>query len=954
MTSSSTAQHDSRPDNPSDGGGVWSRPTDEVLRELDTSEEGLSSDAAAARAQEAGPNELPTPPAPNPVMRFLSHFDDILIYILLTAAVLKAIMGEWVDAGVVFAVALVNAVIGFVQEGQALDSLDAIRSMMTARARVRRDGEWSDVDAVELVPGDVVALGPGDRVPADLRLLTSSQLRIEESALTGESVPSSKGAAPAEPDAGVGDRTSMAFSGTIVSGGQATGVVTGTGAHTEIGRIRGMVSEAGDDALDTPLTRQLARFGRILSLAILGMAGFMLVIGRLVHEFPPAELISAAIGFAVAAVPEGLPAIITISLALGVQQLARRRAITRRLPSVETLGAVSTICSDKTGTLTLNEMSVREVVTAGSSYEVTGMGYTPEGAVLAGGEPADLDSHPDLFALVETMAVCNDATLSRNGNGNGHDDRSAPQADGTGASPDEGDPTDAGGSPDGERTWQLVGEPTEGALTVLGMKADFDTAGYERLAVVPFDSEHKFMAVLVRTPTDRADAHEGGTEVLLKGAPDRVLERCSHQMGADGRPEPLDRAHWEAAIDDLGAQGLRVLAAAHLSRPAGGSEDLDQDSVADGMVLLGLAGIVDPPRPEAIEAIATCHRAGIAVSMITGDHAGTARAIAREMGIIDSDDALVLTGAEIESMPQSRLEKEAPDVHVYARTSPEHKIRIVRALQARGQVVAMTGDGVNDAPALTRADVGVAMGIKGTEATKDAADIVLADDNFSTIELAVEEGRRIYDNIVKAVVFLLPSNGAQALVLLVAVLAGWALPLDPVQVLWINMVTAITLSVTLAYEGPEPGLMDRPPRPGRAPLLGARSLRQIAFVSVLIGAATLATFLVTRAETGDIRASQTVAVNTLAFAQLAYLFNCRFLHTTSLRREVVGTNRVVWISAASLLALQALFVLAPFMHTLFHSAPVNWLGWALPAAVAVAVFVLVELWKWAGRVWARR
>lgn len=938
MTSSSTAQHDSRPDNPSDGGGVWSRPTDEVLRELDTSEEGLSSDAAAARAQEAGPNELPTPPAPNPVMRFLSHFDDILIYILLTAAVLKAIMGEWVDAGVVFAVALVNAVIGFVQEGQALDSLDAIRSMMTARARVRRDGEWSDVDAVELVPGDVVALGPGDRVPADLRLLTSSQLRIEESALTGESVPSSKGAAPAEPDAGVGDRTSMAFSGTIVSGGQATGVVTGTGAHTEIGRIRGMVSEAGDDALDTPLTRQLARFGRILSLAILALAGFMLVIGRLVHDFPPAELISAAIGFAVAAVPEGLPAIITISLALGVQQLARRRAITRRLPSVETLGAVSTICSDKTGTLTLNEMSVREVVTAGATYEVTGMGYTPEGAVLAEGEPADLDAHPDLFALVETMAVCNDATLTRNGNGDNEGDE---DSDGDGAP-----------GPDGE--WQLVGEPTEGALTVLGLKAGIDTEGYERLDVLPFDSEHKYMAVLVRTPTGSGGAHEGGTEVLVKGAPDRVLERCSQQLGADGQPEPLDRAHWEEAIDDLGAQGLRVLAAARLSRAPGGSEDLDQDSVAEGMVLLGLAGIVDPPRPEAIEAIATCHRAGIAVSMITGDHAGTARAIAREMGIIDSPDAPVLTGTEIEAMPQSRLEKKAPGVHVYARTSPEHKIRIVRALQARGQVVAMTGDGVNDAPALTRADVGVAMGIKGTEATKDAADIVLADDNFSTIELAVEEGRRIYDNIVKAVVFLLPSNGAQALVLLVAVLAGWALPLDPVQVLWINMVTAITLSVTLAYEGPEPGLMDRPPRPGRAPLLGARSLRQIAFVSVLIGAATLATFLVTRDGTGDIRVSQTVAVNTLAFAQLAYLFNCRFLHTTSLRREVVGTNRVVWISVVSLLALQVLFVHAPFMHVLFHSAPVNWLGWVLPAAVAVAVFVLVELWKWAGRARAGR
>lgn len=605
---------------------------------------------------------------------------------------------------------------------------------------------------------------------------------------------------------------------------------------------------------------------------------------------------------------------------------------------METLGAVSTICSDKTGTLTLNEMSVREVVTASATYTVSGQGYSPRGEVRDDRGPTQVGDRPDLYALVEAMAVCNDASLTQ-------ETEAETSAGGeNGGNPDRGDTQ--------TRPWRLVGEPTEGALVVLGLKAGFDASAHRRRAVLPFDSEHKYMAVLVDTPR-AGSAHGSGAQILLKGAPDRVLERCSHQLGADGTPEPLDHGRWDRAIDELGSQGLRVLAAARRQGPSGGEAHLDHDDVADGLVLLGLTGIVDPPRPEAIEAIATCHRAGIAVSMITGDHAGTARAIALEMGIIDSPDAPVMTGSELEAMPQSRLEKLAPDVHVYARTSPEHKIRIVRALQATGQVVAMTGDGVNDAPALTRADVGVAMGIKGTEATKDAADIVLADDNFSTIELAVEEGRRIYDNIVKAVVFLLPTNGAQALVLLVAVLAGWALPLDPVQILWINMVTAVTLSVTLAYEGPEPGLMERPPRPGRAPLLGARSLRQIAFVSVLIGVATLAMFLLTRNQTGDLRIAQTVAVNTLALAQLAYLFNCRFLHTTSLRREVVGTNRVVWISVVSLVALQVLFVQAPFMHLLFHSAPVSWLGWAAPVGVAVLVFVVVELWKWAARSLAR-
>ncbi|MGO1315772.1 MAG: cation-translocating P-type ATPase [Cellulomonadaceae bacterium] len=869
-----------------------------VVQALGTTEAGLSGQDAGRRWDETGPNELPKAPGRPAVLRFLAHFDDVLIYILIAAAVLKAMMGDWVDCAIIFAVAVINALIGFVQEGRAESALEGLKGMLSSSATVRRDGAWTSVDAREIVPGDIVRVRSGDRVPADVRVLQESNLRVEESALTGESLASAKQTEPVEADAGVGDRDSMLFSGTLVAAGQGTGVVTATGARTEIGKIQQMIE--GVESMETPLTRQLARFGKVLSLGILAMAVVMLLIGRLVHDFPAAELISAAIGFAVAAIPEGLPALVTITLALGVQQMARRNAITRKLTSVETLGAVSTICSDKTGTLTKNEMTVRTVVTAGDEFTVSGTGYAPEGEIRHAGGVGRADD-PVLEALVEVMAVCNDTDVVA----------------------------------DGER-WRLVGEPTEGALTTLARKAGFDTAPYERLAVVPFESAHKFMATLTRTP-------DGERAVQLKGAPDRVLERCDTQLTGAG-VEPLDRAFWEDQIERLGAQGLRVLAAARTAA-APQRDALEPADVDSGLTLVGLAGIVDPPRPEAVTAIRECHTAGIRVKMITGDHAGTARAIAYEMGLVDSPDAPVLTGAELETMSQTELQRRAPGVDVYARTSPEHKIRIVRALQSRGETVAMTGDGVNDAPALRRADVGVAMGIKGTEATKDAADIVLADDNFATIERAVEEGRRIYDNVKKSVVFLLPTNGAQSLVVLVAVLLGWTLPLDPVQILWVNMVTAVTLSLALAYEPAEPGIMNRPPRNVGASIVDRRFVSQILVASVLIGGVTIAVFDVARGWGYTLAESQTAAVMTLALGQVAYLFNCRFLYTSSVRRGVFGSNRVIWLSLGSLLALQAVFVYVPWVNDLFHSAPLTWRGWVVPLLLAIGVFAVMEAWK---------
>ena len=881
-----------------DPAAAYSRDVADVLAGLAAGVDGLSSEEAARRLAEHGPNRLPEPARDSAVKRFLKHFDDILVYILLAAAALKAALGEWIDFWVILAVAVINAVIGYVQEGRAEHALAGIRSMLSAQAQVRRDGEWVAVPADELVPGDLVRVTPGDRVPADLRLVEASNLRVEESALTGEAVPSAKSVDPVAAGPGVGDRSSMLFSSSIVAAGTGVGVVTATGPDAEIGRITTLLADI--ETFDTPLTRQIAAFGKQLAGIIAVMAVVMVAIGKLLHNMPAGELISATIGFAVAAIPEGLPALVTITLALGVQQMARRNAIIRRLPAVETLGSVTRICSDKTGTLTTNEMTVRTVLTRAGEYAVAGLGYDPAGSISLAGRDIVAAERGDLVAVVTTMSVVNDAVVSQ--------------------------------GPDGR--WGLVGEPTEGALRTLGMKAGFDPSGYPRTAVLPFDSEHKYMATANTTP-------EGHRVVLVKGAPDRLLDRSTSELAGAGRV-PLERQWWDEATERLSAQGLRVLAAA--SRPAGEAETLDHDDLTD-LVMLGLVGIVDPPRPEAITAIATCHTAGIKVTMITGDHAGTATAISREMGIFDEATEEAVTGAELEAATDEELRQIVNRTETFARTSPEHKLRLVKALQANGEVVAMTGDGVNDAPALKRADVGVAMGIKGTEATKEAAEIVLADDNFATIEYAVEEGRRIHDNLHKSVLFLLPTNGAQSLVVLVAVLFGLTLPLDPVQILWVNMITAVTLSLALAYEPAEPDIMTRPPRPPNTPLVDAKYLPRLAIASVAIAAATLATFEIALAVGTDLAAAQTWAVNTLALGQAAYLFNSRFLRESSLRREAVTGNPIVWAVVGLLVVLQVLFAYLPVLNTWFGSAPISLLGWLVPLGFAVAVFLLMEAAK---------
>jgi magnesium-transporting ATPase (P-type) len=872
----------------------------EALEQLASNTHGLSSVQAQERLDRFGPNRLPEPPKDSPIKRFLRHFHDVLIYILLGAAAITAFLGHWIDTGVIVGVVVINAIIGFVQEGKAEQALEGIRKMLSLHAHARRDGQWSEIDASQLVPGDIVRLRSGDRVPADLRLIDCIGLRIEESALTGESVPADKGIDATPADASLGDRSGMAYSGTMVAAGRGIGVVAATGAQTEIGRINRLMAEV--ESIETPLTRQMAGFGKVLSVIIVALAFLMLAVGFFLHAYALDEVFLAAIGFAVAAIPEGLPAILTITLALGVQRMAQRNAITRKLTAVETLGSVTVICSDKTGTLTRNEMTARHVITRAGTYDVSGTGYEPLGDITLAGESVNLPDHTHLHALIEVVALANDTHVAETG---------------------------------GE--WRITGEPTEGALRTLAHKAGFDASTHERHAAIPFESANKFMATLHTTAS-------GARRILLKGAPDRLLERCTVELGPNGSVEPLDRAFWEAQIERLGAEGLRVLAAASREVHDGKSE-LALEDLDEGMVFIGLIGIIDPPRPEAVDAIRSCHQAGIRVKMITGDHAGTARAIGQEMGLGQGQPLRVVTGHEIEAASDEALKQLAQEGHIFARTSPEHKLRLVKALQAAGEVVAMTGDGVNDAPALKRADVGVAMGIKGTEATKEAADIVLADDNFTSIERAVEEGRTIYDNLRKAILFILPTNGAQGLVMLAAVVLGLTLPLTPVQILWVNMIVAVTLALALAFEPAEPGLMRRPPRSPSAPMLDKVMLRRIALVSLLIGGATIMVFELELVLGMRHDVARTTAVNTLVIAQACYLFNSRFLAESSLRWSLLFRNRVAWGAVAVLMLLQLAFVYVPIMQIWFGTANLGLRHWVGGFVVGLFVFLAIELDK---------
>lgn len=880
-------------------------PADAVLARLLTRREGLSNEEAAARRARFGPNALPAPKKRGPLLRFLLQFHNVLIHVLLASALVTAFMGHWVDAAVILGVVIINALIGFIQEGKAEAALDAIRGLLSPHAQVLRDGRRQETDAAELVPGDIVFLAAGDRVPADVRLLSVKGLRVDEATLTGESLAVDKQVAPVAADAPLGDRSSMAWSGTLVTSGQGMGVVVATGAASEIGRISALLAEVAP--LETPLLRRMARFGRRLTLLILAIAGATFAYGTLLGGFSAPEMFLAAVGLAVAAIPEGLPAIITITLAIGVQAMARRNAIVRRLPAVEALGSVTVICSDKTGTLTRNEMTVQALITAPQSFEVTGVGYAPEGGFLAGGREIAPETEPVLAEIARVAALCNDAALHLEG---------------------------------GE--WRLSGDPTEGALLTLAMKTGLDPAfeaeAWPRTDVIPFESQHRFMATLHHD-------HTGRGVIYLKGAPERLFALCDREWTPAG-PRPLDARRWHDEMERVAGQGMRLLALAMKPAAPGQRELGFTDVEAGGFVLLAVAGLSDPPREEARRAVASCLAAGIRVAMITGDHALTARAIGDQLGLRPDRGVRVLTGSEIETLDDATLRRVVQETEVFARASPEHKLRLVQALQANGEVVAMTGDGVNDAPALKQADVGVAMGRKGTEAAREAAEIVLADDNFASIAAAVEEGRTIYDNIRKAIVFILPTNGAQAGVLVAAVILGLhVLPVTPVQILWVNMVTAVTLALALAFEPAEADIMRRPPRDPREAVLSPFMLWRVGFVSVLLVGGSLGLFLWELARGTPVEVARTATVNLLMVGEAFYLLNCRRLVRPVSPWEGLTGNRWVPVTIALLLALQLAFTYAPPMQRLFHTAPLDGAAWGRILVFGLAVLLFVELEK---------
>jgi len=865
---------------------AYARTADEALCALDSSETGLSAGEARQRMGVFGRNALPETPLRPWWRRLASQFHNVLIYLLLVAGAVMLLQGHGLDAVVIAGVVIINVLVGFIQEGRAEAVLRGILGMVTQRCMVLRDGLLHAIDSSELVPGDVVQLSAGDRVPADVRLLSARQLRVDEAGLTGESSPVSKRPDAVERHVPLAERHSMAWMGTLVTAGQARGVVIATGTQTRLGEIGTLVQQVHSP--ETPLTQQLARFGRGLAVAILLLAGFGMAWGVWVMQLPVDDMFRAAVGISVAAIPEGLPAIVTIALAIGVRRMASVHAVIRKLPAVEVLGSVSVICSDKTGTLTRNEMAVRAVALPGLVSPISGEGYAPEGSI------GDAEHHAAMPVLARVAALCNDARVEAKG---------------------------------GE--WVLHGDPTEGALAVLAAKAGFASGHWQRVDVIPFDAERRYMATLHHLDEE--------SFLLLKGAPERVVGFCASQMAADGNHEEVDKAYWEKALQQLAGEGMRVMALACKPMPAVNA--ISESDATEGLVLLGFVGMADPPRAEAREAIAQCHQAGIRVCMITGDNPVTANAIAKQLGI---ESTRAVTGDEIDELSEPALRQLLRDASVFARTSPAHKLRIVEALQADGRVVAMTGDGVNDAPALHRADIGVAMGKKGTDAARDAAHMVLLDDNFASIAKAVREGRNVYDNIVKSIVYILPTSLAEAAVIMVAILFGWTLPITPVQILWVNMVTTVTLSLALAFESAEEDVMQRPPRRPTQGLISRLLLWRLLLVGGLATAVVVVQFF---SQTGNDALARTLAVNTLVMTEIFYLFSVRRLHQPLWQAGSWQGSWPAWVAVGLVLLMQLAFTYMPVFQLLFETAAMSWRDWLSCCIWASVILLVVEIEK---------
>ena len=890
--------------------------SEEVLTQLETSPSGLTQEEATGRLELYGANLLPRGKPDSALLLLWRQIKSPLILVLIASGVV-AMLVDWSGQGlknglVILAVVICNSVIGFVQEYKAGKAIESLSRMVPEFVTALRDGLQVKLAASDVVPGDVVVLAAGDRVPADARLLHCKGLRIDEAALTGESVPVQKQTQPVAAEVALGDRVCMVFGGTLVTYGTAQAVVVATGENTELGKISTLLKEVID--LETPMTKALAVIAKYITIAILVAAALMIVVGvtRTMLSTDTAlvdalrETVIFAIALAVGAIPEGLPAIVTISLAIGVQRMTRRRAVIRKLPAVETLGSTTIICSDKTGTLTRNEMTVQALALPQESFTLSGGGYDPRGELFQDGQV--LPTVPAaVLNLVQAAALCNDVSLRQ-------------EAD----------------------QWTLTGDPTEGALVVaaekLGVAVEPLRRDHPRLDAIAFDSDNQFMATLHRFADQQ--------RIILKGAPEVVLQRC-----VDVDAEQVLRQ-----VELLAAEGMRVLAVA--TKPAADQQQLDLVDVQAGLTLIGIVGMIDPPRQEAIQAIELCHTAGITVKMITGDHPRTSVAIAAELGILT--DAGAISGPQLAALTDTEFRETARRVNVFARMAPEQKLRLVKALQSDHEVVAMTGDGVNDAPALKQANIGVAMGIAGTAVSKQAADIVLTDDNFASIAAAVEEGRKVYDNLIKSLVFVLPTNLGLALILLCAVAffpfsatsGELLLAMSPVQLLWINLVAAVSLALPLAFEAAEPDIMRRPPRRPGAPVLSAFVLLRTAIVALLMTAGGVGMFLYayqTRladnfTAAAALAEAQTLTVTTIILFQCFYLLNCRSLHNSLLEMGLLS-NKTIFIGIGVLLLLQAAYTYLPFFHRVFGSAPLSAQEWLLSAAVGAVILPVIMVEK---------
>jgi Ca2+-transporting ATPase len=870
--------------------------------------QGLSEDEASLRQEKYGKNALVQKKRKSLFLIFLDEINQPLIYILLGAGFITAFLGEWVDSAVIFGVVLANATIGFLQEIKALNSIEALSKMMNQEATVIRGGKKQRIESSNLTIGDIVLLQSGDRVPADLRIIKSKELQVDESSLTGESISTTKQIEALSEEAILAEQSNMAFSSTLVTYGIATGLVTAIGNETQIGKINQMIASA--DVLDTPLTKQIAAFSNWMLYIILGFAGVTFVIGLLRGE-STLNMFMAAVALAVGAIPEGLPAAMTIILAIGVSKMAKRNAVIRKLPAVETLGSTSVICSDKTGTLTQNQMTVQHILVGKNHIEVSGTGYAPEGDFSQEQSIIQVNENIALQKCLLAGLLCNDARLFLK-----------------------------------EDTWQIEGDPTEAALLTVAQKADLDATALHtqlpRIDIIPFESQYQYMATL------HQDEEKQENIAFVKGSVEQILERCQRVLMPEGDEKDIEQDFYTQQANQMASEGLRVLAFAYATFPIG-YKDISHDDITQNLTFLGLQAMIDPPRPGAIEAIRACQEAGVAVKMITGDHELTALAIAEKLNIISTEqlknDSKVLNGKQISKLSDEALRQCIDEVCVFARVSPEDKLRLVKALQKEDAIIAMTGDGVNDAPSLQQANIGISMGITGTDVAKETADMILVDDNFSSITAAIEEGRGVYDNLIKFITWTLPTNFGQGLIIMLAVILGTKLPILPVQILWINMTTAVLLGLMLAFEPKEPDIMQRSPRSPQASILSIWLIMRITFVGVLlcIGAFVFFEFALIQGESQEI--ARTKAVNIFVVGEIFFLFNCRSLNHTMFKIGVFS-NSAVLLGVSATIILQLIYTYAPFMHLAFQSASLSASDWIPILSIGLSIYLLVELEKY--------